>query len=401
MLKLRNHGYTAYFCGGCVRDLFLQRCPKDYDIATDAQPRQIQQLFKHTIMVGAKFGVVKVLDKQECFEIATFRKDKNYSDGRRPDAVRFCNEKEDARRRDFTVNGLFLDPVSNQVIDYVGGLADLQQKIIRTIGNPQSRFSEDYLRLMRAVRFASQLDFTIEPATWNAIKSMASLITRVSAERIRDELITMLTGKNSAKALRLLDQSGILMLILPEWRVANHPEILQRTLSLLEIGTPISDGELALSTVFINIKDACQLAPERFEAIGKRFCLANKSIRKISSLLSGIDRFAEVPAMTIAEFKRFLRLPNFKSLLELYRWRCLARGQDQRIYAHCRDKLQNYASEELKPAPVINGNDLIELGIKPGPLFQEILHFIEDQQLEGNVHNRQQALALVKTEFMV
>lgn len=213
--KLHKNGYNAYFCGGCVRDYLLQRSPKDYDIVTNAIPEQIQTIFKRTIPVGAQFGVMKVVFDKDIFEVATFRKDGKYKDGRRPEAINFSDEKEDALRRDFTINGLFYDPIYDRIIDYVGGREDIKRKFIRTIGIPKERFSEDYLRLMRAIRFSCQLNFSIEQETWKSICSMPELVQNVSKERIRDELMKMLISEQPAKALRMLKKAAYFSISYP------------------------------------------------------------------------------------------------------------------------------------------------------------------------------------------
>src|SRR3989304_3313080 len=350
---LREAGFRAYWAGGCVRDLVMGHEPQDYDVATDARPEQVMKLFPKTVPVGVSFGVVKVLLGNDEFEVATFRSDGRYLDGRHPVEVHFAGEKEDAQRRDFTLNGMFYDPVKEQVIDHVGGQRDIKAGIIRTIGSPLDRFSEDKLRLLRAVRFSARFGYTIEPQTGVAIRDLAAQITQVSAERIRDEMEKMLTGPHPAGSIRLLHQTGLLKVVLPEAAAMEgveqpkefHPEgdVLTHTLLMLDQMTrPVSDSpslsfELALGVLLhdvgkpptftppktdrdrIRFDNHCEVGARMAEAVGQRLRLSNKQLEIVIGLVRDHLKFKDVKQMRESTLKRFLRKPPFAGHLELHR----------------------------------------------------------------------------------
>lgn len=437
---LRSAGFRAYWAGGCVRDLVMGHEPQDYDVATDARPEQVMKLFPKTIPVGVSFGVVKVLLGNDEFEVATFRSDGRYLDGRHPVEVHFSGEKEDAQRRDFTLNGMFYDPVKEQVIDHVGGQRDIKAGIIRTIGSPLDRFTEDKLRLMRAVRFSARFGYTIEPQTEMAIRDLAPQITQVSAERIRDETEKMLTGPNPAGSIRLLHQTGLLKVILPEVAAMEgveqpqefHPEgdVLTHTLLMLDqmtqpvSGSPSLSFELTLGVLLhdvgkpptftppktdrdlpdrqagrIRFDNHCEVGAEMTEAIGQRLRLSNKQLEVVIGLVRDHLKFKDVKQMRESTLKRFLRQPYFAEHLELHRLDCLASHGDLTNWQFCREKLVELPPEVIRPARLLTGDDLIQLGYSPGSLFAEILTAVEDAQLEGRITTREEAIALVEKQF--
>ncbi|HJX00213.1 MAG TPA: CCA tRNA nucleotidyltransferase [Terriglobales bacterium] len=430
--RLREHGYSAYFVGGCVRDLLLGIAPQDYDVATDAQPEQVMDLFPETIPVGAQFGVVLVVcreasegEKPIHVEVATYRSDIGYSDGRHPDAVRYSKTpQEDVQRRDFTINGLLLDPIQNKVLDYVGGRSDLQNKTIRAIGNPLQRFREDKLRMMRAVRFAARLSYEIEPTTMAAICELARDIHQVSRERIRDELDKMLTEGRARRCFELLDTTGLLIEVLPEVRAMKgveqppqyHPEgdVWTHTLLLLEGLEKGCSKSLAWGVLLHDVgkPPTFRIAPDRIrfdqhaevgtrmaEEICRRLRFPNEITEQVSALVANHMRFADVKKMKESTLKRFLRLPRFEEHLELHRLDCSASHRDLSLYEYARHKLQNTPEEEIRPAPLVTGDDLIQHGWKSGPQFRVILQAVEDAQLEGVLHTREEAISFVETNF--
>ena len=430
--QLRAHGYSAYFVGGCVRDLLLGTSPQDYDITTSAHPEQVMSLFPNTIAVGAQFGVVLVVVGAEGnaesithVEVATYRSDVGYSDGRHPDAVRYSETaREDVQRRDFTINGLLLDPLSNEVIDYVGGRSDLERKIIRTIDDPRQRFGEDKLRMMRAVRFAARLNYEIEPGTIAAIRALAREIHQVSRERIRDELDKMLTEGHTRRCFELLDASGLLVEVLPEIGALKgvqqppqyHPEgdVWIHTLLLLEGLEKGCSKSLAWGVLLHDIGKAptFRVAPDRIrfdqhaevgtrmaEEICRRLRFPNEITEQVSALVANHMRFGDVKKMKESTLKRFIRLPKFEEHLELHRLDCSASHRDLSLYEFVREKVENTPEEEIRPMPLITGRDLIEHGWKPGPQFRIVLQAVEDAQLEGVLHTREEAMSFVQTNF--
>tara|TARA_B100000315_G_scaffold28481_1_gene24266 strand:+ start:2186 stop:3487 length:1302 start_codon:yes stop_codon:yes gene_type:complete len=421
---LSDAGLKAYWAGGCVRDMIMGIEPLDYDIATDARPDQVMKLFKRTIPVGASFGVVKVLYDDFEFEVATFRSDGEYIDGRRPEEVHFSGEKEDAFRRDFTINGIFYDPAQEKIIDYVNGQADIKYKIIRTINDPKDRFSEDRLRLIRAVRFAARFQYEIEPNTYNTIKELAETILQISAERIRDELCKMLTGLHPAESIQLLDEVGILKVILPEVTAMKgvkqpeefHPEgdVWEHTILMLKkMSDPTS--ELAMAVLLhdvgkpstfsiedrIRFNNHCEVGMRMTEEIGERLRFSKKQVEHISELVLHHLRFKDVQKMRESKLKRFLRLSNFADHLELHRLDCLASHGNLNNLEFCKQKLSELKPEEIKPKPLINGHDLIAMGYKTGPFFKQILTVVEDAILEGRIKTHYDAKKFVQKNFPV
>jgi poly(A) polymerase len=429
--KLRSRGHSAYLVGGCVRDLLLGLAPQDYDVATSARPDDVMSLFPETIPVGAQFGVVLVVSRPHDdkppvqVEVATYRSDIGYSDGRHPDAVRYSDTaQEDVQRRDFTINGLLLDPIRNEVLDYVDGRSDLERKIIRTIGDPIERFREDKLRMMRAVRFAARLDYTIEPNTTAAIRQLAREIHQVSRERIRDELDKMLTEGRARRCFELLDRSGLLVEVLPEISALKgveqppqyHPEgdVWTHTMMLLEGLEKGGSKSLAWGVLLHDIgkPSTFRVAPDRIrfdqhaevgtrmaEAICRRLRFSNDITEQVSAMVANHMRFGDVKKMKESTLKRFIRLPRFEEHLELHRLDCSASHRDLSLYDFVREKVENTPEEEIRPDPLINGEDLIRNGWKPGPQFRTVLQAVEDAQLEGTLHTRDEAISFVETNF--
>lgn len=412
--RLREAGFRALFAGGCVRDMLRGIEPGDYDIATSATPEQVGALFEKSIGVGAAFGVQVVILDEGHYEVATFRHDGPYIDGRHPSTVRFTDERHDALRRDFTVNAMFYDPETGQVRDYVGGREDLRRRWIRTVGNPEERFAEDHLRLMRAVRFAVQLDFTIDQATMAAMRKLASRIADTSPERIRDELVKMLTRGSPRRAIELMDASGLLVHVLPEIdRMKGveqppeyHPEgdVYVHTLLVLDkLEQP--SAELALAALLHDVgKPPTQTFEDRIrfnghevvgaemtEAICRRLRMSNDETERVRWLVSQHMRVAHAPEMRIAKVKRMIREDGFPELLELLRADCLASHGDLEAYEWLRNFKEQTPAESARPAPLLTGHDLIELGYEPGPLFKEILTAVEDAQLEGELDSKDAA----------
>jgi poly(A) polymerase len=417
-----------------VRDLLLKREPADYDIATDATPPQVMEIFPQTFAVGAQFGVVLVPFRQlstgedarrYTVEVATFRSDVSYSDGRHPDAVRFSSDaREDALRRDFTINGLMLDPVSGEVLDYVNGRADLQAGIIRAIGDPERRFTEDKLRMLRAVRFAARFEYAIEPGTLAAIQSLAPQIQQVSRERVREELTKMLTEGRAKRAFELLDQTGLLKEVLPEISAMKgveqppqyHPEgdVFVHTLLLLDKLPAGSSKTLAWGALLHDVgKPATfRVAPDRIRFDGhvevgekmaaeicRRLRFSNDETEQILGLVDNHMRFGDVSRMKESTLKKFLRLPAFDEHLELHRLDCLSSHGMLDAYNFMREQMLSLPPEAIRPRPLITGQDLIDAGYEPGPRFKEILGAIEDAQLEGRLASREAAMEMVRREF--
>jgi poly(A) polymerase len=430
---LRHAGHQAYLVGGCVRDLVLGREPADYDVTTDATPDEVMRIFPETYAVGAQFGVVLVplpkdavsKDENDSVEVATFRSDIGYSDGRHPDQVRYSKDpREDVERRDFTINGLLLDPIKNEVLDLVGGRKDLEAGIIRTIGEPERRFAEDKLRMLRAVRFAARFDYTIEPGTFAAIQKMTAQIHQVSRERVRDELTRMLTEGHAHRALLLLDESGLVKEILPEITAMKgveqppqfHPEgdVFVHTLLLLDKLPHPCPATLAWGALLHDVgkPPTFRVAPDRIRFDGHvevgvkmaqeilhRLRFSNDDTEQILALVTNHMRFADVQKMKESTFKKFVRMPDFAGHLELHRIDCQASHGDLTSYNFTREKMASMPPESVRPTPLIAGADLIEAGYQPGPRFKEILSAVEDAQLEGQLQTRDQALDLVREQF--
>ena len=431
---LRQNGHKAYLVGGCVRDLLLGREPTDYDVATDATPDEVMRIFPQTWAVGARFGVVLVPVEnekqvlrfaQEVVEVATFRSDGLYTDGRHPDQVTYTRDpKEDVQRRDFTINGLLLDPLNNEVLDYVGGRDDLKAGIIRTIGAPERRFAEDKLRMLRAVRFAARFGYQIDPATFEAMRALRSEIQQVSRERVRDELVKMLTEGHALRAFELLDQTGLLREVLPEVNKMHgveqppqfHPEgdVWVHTLLLLE-GLPEKvSPTLAMGALLHDVgkPPTFRVAPDRIrfdghvevgvkmaQQICHRLRFSNHDTEQIALLVANHMRFADVQEMKPSTLKKFFRLPRFDEHLELHRLDCLASHRDLALYNFVRQKLAQMPAEQIRPQPLLTGDDLIAMGYAPGPQFKQILAAVEDAQLEGWLNDPEQARAFVRREF--
>ena len=423
--QLRAAGYQAYFVGGCVRDLLLGREPKDFDVATSAPPDKVLTLFEKTFAVGAHFGVVLVCTGEVVTEVATFRNDGGYSDGRRPDEVRFSTSpEEDVKRRDFTINGMMLDPANGSVLDLVGGRQDLQAGLIRAIGDPAERFGEDKLRMLRAIRFAARFAFNLEPATAKAIERIASTVSQVSRERVRDELTRMLTEGRARRAFELLDSTGLLREVLPEVvRMQGvtqppqyHPEgdVWVHTLMLLE-GLPAGcPATLAWGALLHDVgKPATfRVAPDRIrfdghveagiaiaEDICRRLRFPNHETEEILSLIANHMRFADVRKMKESTLKRFFRLEHFDQHLALHRLDCLASHGSLELYDFARHRFENLPEEQVRPRLLVNGKNLIEAGYRPGPQFSKMLALAEDAQLEGTVQTREQAMALIQEHW--
>lgn len=417
--SLRSAGHEALFAGGCVRDKLLDLPPKDYDIATSATPVEVMRLFPGSNEVGAHFGVVIAKHAGHHVEIATFRTDGSYKDGRRPESVAFSTPEEDAKRRDFTVNGLFENPETGEIIDYVGGLADLRAKTLRAIGDASARFSEDALRLLRAVRFSANLEFTIEERTHEAIREHAALIGNISAERIRDEFSRIITSKHRRQGLELLVESGLIghfipeVLALigceqpPEW----HPEgdVYIHTLIMLDMLEPDAPLELCLAVLLHDIaKPPTQtfdeevgrirfnghdaMGAEMAEAILTRLKYPNAVIHAVVPMVARHMQFMNVQKMRTAKLKRFMAEPTFPQEMELHRVDCASSNGFTDNYEFLQAKAGEFAAEPLIPPPLVTGKDLIARGLPPGPQFKELLETLQTEQLEGRILDREAAL---------
>jgi poly(A) polymerase len=445
---LREQGHQAYFAGGCVRDLLLAREPADYDVATDATPKQVMRIFPETFAVGEQFGVVLVplapskrflttdeihrSSSGKTVEVATFRSDVRYSDGRHPDEVRFTKDpREDAQRRDFTINGMMLDPLlpdsaPNRILDFVGGQADLKAEIIRAIGDPNRRFAEDKLRMLRAVRFAARFNFTIDAATMAAIQKLAPKIHQVSCERIREELTKMLTEGRASRAFELLDTTRLLREVLPEIAAMKgveqppqyHPEgdVFVHTLLLLDKLPAGASKTLAWGALLHDVgkPPTFRVAPDRIRFDGhvdvgvkmaaeilRRLRFSNDETEQILALVDNHMRFGVVQRMNQSTLRKFLRMPHFEEHLELHRLDCLSSHGLLDAYNYALEQLRSTPPEAMRPTPLITGRDLIEAGYEPGPRFKEILAAVEDGQLEGRLLSREAAMEFVRRDYPV
>lgn len=423
---LRGHGFEAYLCGGCVRDMILGREPADFDVATNAVPDQVEALFDKTLAVGKSFGVVIVIQDDCEIEVATFRKDSAEGDGRRPDSVAFSSKEEDALRRDFTINGMFYDPLTDKILDFVGGQEDLKKGVVRFIGNPDQRIEEDKLRLMRAIRFASRFEFSIDPESWEAIKRHVQEIRVVSEERVADELLKILRARNFGLAMDLLFESKLIDVILPEVAamkdveqpVAYHPEgsVLVHTILAREKLPENASDELLMATLLHDIgKPVTQTFEDRIrfsnhDLRGKdmardllrRLKFSNDFIDRVCALVGDHMKMRCVKEMRISKLKRLMAQPHFDEHMELHRVDCLSSHGDLENYNFLKEKLETFNLEEIqavvksdKSNRVLTGHDLIEIGFKQGPLFREILTDVEDKQLEGVITDRDQAIGYV------
>jgi poly(A) polymerase len=433
--RLRAEGYQVWFAGGCVRDLLLGREPKDFDVATNAHPEAVLEMFPKTFAVGAHFGVVLVADEADgrefVTEVATFRNDGAYTDGRHPDAVRFSDSaEEDVKRRDFTINGMLLDPlklrhgdIDGALLDFVGGRADLQAGVVRAIGDPRLRFEEDKLRMLRAVRFAARFGFAIEERTLAAIQSLASEIHQVSRERVRDELTRMLTEGHARRAFELLDASGLLRQVLPEVAKMHgveqppefHPEgdVWIHALLLLEKLPSDASPALAWGALLHDVGKPATFrrAPDRIrfdghvevgvriaEEILRRLRFSLEETAQIVALIENHMRFGDVHKMKESTLKRFFRLPKFEEHLALHRMDALSSFGGLDNYEFAKEKYETLPEEQVRPQ-LLAGRDLIEAGYRPGPQFKEMLALTEDAQLEGRIATREEGLELVKEAF--
>ena len=397
---LRRHGYTAYFAGGCVRDRLLGVAAKDFDVATDARPDAVQTLFSRTIPVGVQFGVCLVVVNGQPVEVATFRADGHYLDGRRPTTVRFTTAQEDARRRDFTINGMFYDPIADRIIDHVDGQADLAAGIVRAIGDPATRFAEDRLRLLRAVRFAARLGFTIAPSTRAAITESAATVTSVAWERIGDEVVKLLTEGAAYRGFGLLAETGLLDRILPE--LAAPSAEFARTLPILnQVDRCAPLGEcVALAALLLNIaQQVAHGSDSRSAEFAAGVCRRLKRSRatwdRVAFLAANHARVLEAPQLPIPALKRLLRHDGIHELLALARLHAVAENREPVAADFCRAKLDAYTPADLHPPRLVNGHDLLRLGFAQGPRLATILREVEDAQLAGQLSDRPDALAWV------
>jgi putative nucleotidyltransferase with HDIG domain len=421
---LQEHGFVAYFAGGCIRDALQDNPPKDIDIATSAEPGQVQELFQRTVPVGVKFGVVRVLASEMEFEVATFRSDGVYLDGRRPSEVRFSTPEQDALRRDFTINGMFYDPLTDRVIDYTNGREDLSRQLIRAIGEPGKRFAEDRLRMLRAIRFASTLAFEIETGTWSAIKAEAEEINMVSPERIRDELLKILVNPLRLRGFDLLDKSGLLAVILPEIEALKgcdqpeqfHPEgdVFVHTRLMLSLLEPNATGPQILAVL---LHDIGKPSTRSFDPVDRRIrfnghdrvgaAMAENVMMRLRFPRQEIDLvveavrnhmiFKDVQQMRPAKLRRFMARPHFGVELELHRIDCAGSHGGLENYQFLVHKASEFAQEPLIPAPLVRGDDLISMGLKPGPRIGELLEAVQTAQLEGEIKTRTEALELLRS----
>ncbi len=422
---LQNRGNQALLVGGCVRDLLLGREPKDLDIATDATPAEIAAILPDAIGVGAHFGVMLLSRGGEQVELATFRSDAAYLDGRRPESVTFERDpRQDALRRDFTINALFLNTESGEVLDFVDGRSDLDARLVRAVGDPARRFAEDHLRMLRAVRFAARLDFTMEAATRRAIQTLAPEIRRISAERIRDELVRILTEGGASRGLRLLDECGLLAEVLPEVKALQgveqppqyHPEgdVWTHTLLMLDLLDANPTATLLLGILLHDVgkPGTFRRAADRIRFDGHvelgvaiahriltRLKFSNDEVEQVESLVKHHMRWSHVTQMRPATLKRFLRLPDFDEHMALHRVDSLSSHRKLDHYDFVKAKLAELRPEEIRPARLLTGEDLQALGYTPGPLFRELLDALEDAQLEGTVATREDAIRLVGERF--
>jgi poly(A) polymerase len=421
---LRASGQEAYFAGGCVRDMVMGIDPHDYDIATSARPDQVMDLFPRTSSVGAAFGVVLVHRESGDFEVATFRTEDGYSDGRHPDAVRFASAREDVLRRDFTINGMMYDPVRKEVLDWIGGREDIRRRVVRAIGEPEDRFTEDKLRLLRAVRFAARLEYSIEEKTYAAMVRLAPRLGAVSIERIHDELLRILTGAHAGRAVRLMHDTGLLISFLPEIEAMVgveqppqfHPEgdVMEHTCIMLDAAQDPSP-ELAMAILLHDVgkpQTRTQFMDDRIrfdehdragETIATEVCrrlkFSSDATDQIASFVGNHMRFMAVQRMKLSTLKRLLALPRFQEHLELHRLDCLAsHGKLDNHDFLCR-KMEELSREEIEPPPLITGRDLIAMGFIPGPIFQRILGEVMEEQLDGRLTTKSAAIEWVRAHF--
>lgn len=425
---LERNGHQALLVGGSVRDLLLGREPADYDVTTDATPERVTELFPESIAVGAQFGVVLVPRDGLKVEVATFRSDGGYSDGRHPDRVVFSKTpEEDVQRRDFTINGLLMRHDTGEILDFVGGQADLGAGVIRAIGDPDRRFAEDKLRMMRAVRFAARFEFEIEHKTFAAIRRHAGAVTDVSAERLREELTKLLTEGAARRGFELLEKSWLLSIVLPEIAAMKgvpqppqfHPEgdVWIHTLLMIEglpagtsptlawgvllhdVGKPPTFKPASETGDRIRFDHHVDVGVRMAEAICRRYRFSNEETEQILALVRNHMRFIDVDRMRTSTLKRFVRLPHFEEHLELHRLDCLSSHGNLDSYGAVERFLAETPAEEVRPQRVLTGTDLREMGYIPGPVFSEILRAVEDAQLEGQIRSKPEAEEFVRKRF--
>jgi poly(A) polymerase len=425
---LQRNAYQALLVGGCVRDVLLGREAADYDVTTDATPERVMELFPESIAVGAQFGVVLVPRDGLKVEVATFRSDVGYSDGRHPDRVVYSKTaEEDVQRRDFTINGLLMRHDTGEILDFVGGQADLRARLIRAIGDPDRRFTEDKLRMMRAVRFAARFGFDIEHKTFAAIRRHAGAVTDVSAERLRDELTKLLTEGAARRGFELLEQSWLLSIVLPEIAAMKgvpqpaqfHPEgdVWIHTLLMIgqlpagcsptlawgvllhDVGKPPTFKPASQTGDRIRFDNHVEVGVRMAEVICRRYRFSNEDTAQIAALVANHMRFKDVDQMRPATLKRFVRLPRFEEHLELHRLDCLSSHRNLESYGLVKQFLKVTPAEQVRPQRVLTGDDLREMGYSPGPLFSEILRAVEDAQLEGQVKTKEEAEEFVRRKF--
>jgi len=425
---LIRNGFQGLLAGGCVRDLLLSREPADYDVATNATPEQVMALFPESVAVGAQFGVILIPRDGHKVEVATFRSDVGYSDGRHPDAVVYARTaEEDVQRRDFTINGLLMRHDKGEILDFVGGRADLNAGIIRAIGQADKRFEEDKLRTLRAVRFAARFGFEIEAQTFRAIRQHAKNIAQVSAERIRDELTKMLTEGAAGNALRLLDRTGLLQEVLPEIAAMKgveqppqyHPEgdVWVHTCIMLDgipagsaatfawgvllhdVGKPPTFRSAAETGGRIRFDGHVEVGVRMGEEICRRLKMSGDDTEQIVALIANHMKFKDVEQMRASTLKRFVRLAKFEEHLALHKLDCLASHRNLEAYEYMRGFLDRTPPEQVRPPRLLTGDDLVYMGYHPGPRFSEILHALEDAQLEGVISTREEALQFVAKAY--
>jgi poly(A) polymerase len=421
--RLRAAGYEAFFAGGCVRDMLLRKTPQDYDITTSARPEDVQKVFADTIPVGAQFGVILVLLDGHPFEVASYRHDGPYLDGRHPSSVRYGSLEEDIRRRDFTINGMIYDPIDDRVIDLVEGQRDIERRLVRAIGEAAHRFEEDRLRMIRAVRIAASLGFAIDEGTFAAIEKLAATITQIAWERIGDEITRILIEGGARRGFELLDATGLLQVLLPEIAALKgtrqspdyHPEgdVFNHTLLLLsqlratsetlaygcllhDVAKPVCFREEADRITFYGHTEKGALMAEE---ILKRLKRSRTAWERVAYLVRNHLRHIQAPQMRLNTLKRFLREEGIEELLELTRIDALASNGDLQHYQFCKSRLAELNEEEIRPAPLVRGDDLIALGFTPGPIFAEILRQVEDRQLGGELENREQAMDWIRRNY--
>lgn len=423
--RLREHGHQAMFAGGCVRDMVMGNKPNDFDIATSAKPDEIEKLFEKTIAVGKAFGVIVVIVDDVQYEVATFRSDGIYLDGRHPESVTFSSIEEDAKRRDFTINGMFYDPVEEKVIDFVNGKRDIVNSIIRFIGDPEQRICDDKLRMLRAVRFSSRFNFVIEENSYNMIKKHANEITQVSIERIGEELLKILHSRNFENSFKLLIDTGLLEQFLPEVKamfgveqpIDYHPEgcVGTHTLKALNNLSENASDELLMGVLLHDVgKPRCFKIAERIrfdghdnvgagmtEDILKRMKFSNDFVEHVKALVANHMKFMFVKKMRTSRLKRMIRLPKFEEHLALHRADCMSSHEDLENYNFVIQKMKEIPPEQIRPERIVTGHDLIAMGFVPGPLFKQILLEVEDKQLENEITTKDQALEFIKATFCV